>query len=200
MFPCFYAVRKSVYLFPWHWRTSSPIFTGPKALANLGTPTVKAIDIVKFIHVVKSNVVLDLIHMANVLLLICVVIGWLVLTLSCRQTKFCWSRPKAWPWVMAIEISFSIFFQACTFFDGHKYLKFSCKVSEAKRKSHYGGRGCARGNKLKSPRILLKKWSGFWSPLSDSVIRMCRMLLDHSRLRLLWLTCYPYFNINCILK
>ena len=45
-----------------------------------------------------------------------VVIGWVVLTLSCRQAIFCWSMLQLWPWVKVTKRSSSTFSQTYTFF------------------------------------------------------------------------------------
>ena len=45
-----------------------------------------------------------------------VVIGWVVLTLSCRQTIFSLSLPQPWPWVKVTGRSSTTFSQTHTFF------------------------------------------------------------------------------------
>ena len=46
-----------------------------------------------------------------------VVIGWVVLTLSCRQANLCSSMSQPWPWVKVTKRSSSTFSQTYTFFD-----------------------------------------------------------------------------------
>ena len=45
-----------------------------------------------------------------------VVIGWVILTLSCRKAYFCLSMSQPWPWVKVNQMSSSTFSQTYTLF------------------------------------------------------------------------------------
>ena len=62
----------------------------------------------------KSNQVISVTR--GIMLQSFVVIGWVVLTLSCRQGNLCLSMSQPWPWVKVTKRSSSTFSQTYTFF------------------------------------------------------------------------------------
>ena len=62
----------------------------------------------------KSNQVINMTR--EIWLLSFVWIGWMVLTLSCRQANFCLSMSQPLPWVKVTTRSSNTFFQTYTFF------------------------------------------------------------------------------------
>ena len=76
-----------------------------------------------------------------------VVIGWVVLTISCRQAFFLWmSQP--WTWVKVLQED--LYFLCPT------YLRFGSNSFDIRSKSNCGGRGRGGGKELKTlshPRL-----------------------------------------------
>ena len=79
-------------------------------------------------------------------------IGRVVLTLSCRQANFCLSTLQPWPWVKVTERSPSTFLPDL-YFICPKYLWSSSNGFDVRSKSHCGGGGGKEMKTWSHPRL-----------------------------------------------